>query len=112
MHLSSRNAGIGRDRRLTATFERAKPRHVAKESRGEVKLRERLVSLVERLLELSAAFPRRPLPPEAGVISWIRHEIVRGDPYSAALALDAVARNSISGAAGDALAATYDPEGH
>ncbi|WP_437716964.1 HEAT repeat domain-containing protein [Sorangium sp. So ce448] len=73
-------------------------------------LRERLVSLVERLLELSAAFPRRPLPPEAGVISWIRHEIVRGDPYSAALALDAVARSSISGAAGDALAATYDPD--
>ncbi|WP_437901616.1 HEAT repeat domain-containing protein [Sorangium sp. So ce124] len=73
-------------------------------------LRERLVSLVERLLELSAAFPRRPVPPEAGVISWIRHEIVRGDPYSAALALDAVARYSISGAAGDALAATYDPD--
>ncbi|WP_437539822.1 HEAT repeat domain-containing protein [Sorangium sp. So ce726] len=73
-------------------------------------LRERLVSLVERLLELSAAFPRRPVPPEAGVISWIRHEIVRGDPYSAALALDAVARNSISGAFGDALAATYDPD--
>ncbi|WP_437281070.1 HEAT repeat domain-containing protein [Sorangium sp. So ce375] len=73
-------------------------------------LRERLVSLVERLLELSAAFPRRPLPPEAGVVSWIRHEIVRGDPYSAALALDAVARRSIAGAAGDALAATYDPD--
>ncbi|WP_437594943.1 cyclic nucleotide-binding domain-containing protein [Sorangium sp. So ce1000] len=73
-------------------------------------LRERLVSLVERLLELSAAFPRRPLPPEAGTVSWIRHEIVRGDPYSAALALDAVARNAIAGAAGDALAATYDPD--
>ncbi|WP_437489378.1 HEAT repeat domain-containing protein [Sorangium sp. So ce1014] len=73
-------------------------------------LRERLVSLVERLLELSVAFPRRPMPPEADTVAWVRRELDRGEPYSAALALDAVARNAIAGAAGDALAATHDPD--
>ncbi|WP_437838081.1 MFS transporter [Sorangium sp. So ce1153] len=73
-------------------------------------LRERLVSLVDRLLELSAAFPRRPMPPEAGVVSWLRRELARGEPYSAALALNAVAQHAIAGAAADALAATHDPD--
>ncbi|WP_437625445.1 HEAT repeat domain-containing protein [Sorangium sp. So ce1151] len=73
-------------------------------------LRERLVSLVDRLLELSVAFPRRPMPPEAGVVSWVRRELARGEPYSAALALNAVAQHAISGAAADALAATHDPD--
>ncbi|WP_437319537.1 HEAT repeat domain-containing protein [Sorangium sp. So ce385] len=73
-------------------------------------LRERLVSLVERLLALSAEFPRRPMPPEASAVAWIRRELTRGEPYSAALALDAVARRAIAGAAADALAATWDPD--
>ncbi|WP_437758336.1 MFS transporter [Sorangium sp. So ce1389] len=73
-------------------------------------LRERLVSLVDRLLELSVAFPSRPMPPEAGVVSWIRRELARGEPYSAALALNAVAQHAIAGAAADALAATHDPD--
>ncbi|WP_437667274.1 HEAT repeat domain-containing protein [Sorangium sp. So ce1182] len=73
-------------------------------------LRERLVSLVDRLLELSVAFPSRPMPPEAGVVSWVRRELVRGEPYSAALALNAVAQHAVSGAAADALAATHDPD--
>ncbi|XYI00868.1 MFS transporter [Sorangium sp. So ce1128] len=73
-------------------------------------LRERLVSLVDRLLELSVAFPPRPMPPEAGVVSWIRRELARGEPYSAALALNAVAQHAIAGAAEDALAATHDPD--
>ncbi|WP_437309418.1 HEAT repeat domain-containing protein [Sorangium sp. So ce388] len=73
-------------------------------------LRERLVSLVDRLLELSVAFPRRPMPPEAGVVSWLRRELARGEPYSAALALNAVAQHAIAGAAADALAATHDPD--
>ncbi|MGK4006343.1 Npt1/Npt2 family nucleotide transporter [Sorangium sp. So ce1036] len=73
-------------------------------------LRERLVSLVERLLELYAAFPARPMPEEADVLAWVRGEMARGEPYSAALALDAVARHAILGAAEDALAATYHPD--
>ncbi|XXY47416.1 cyclic nucleotide-binding domain-containing protein [Sorangium sp. So ce269] len=73
-------------------------------------LRERLVSLVDRLLELSIAFPSQPVPPEAGVVSWVRRELARGEPYSAALALNAVAQHAISGAAADALAATHDPD--
>ncbi|XXT22570.1 cyclic nucleotide-binding domain-containing protein [Sorangium sp. So ce429] len=73
-------------------------------------LRERLVSLVDRLLELSVAFPSRPMPPEAGVVSWVRRELARGEPYSAALALNAVAQHAIFGAAADALAATHDPD--
>ncbi|WP_437930010.1 HEAT repeat domain-containing protein [Sorangium sp. So ce291] len=73
-------------------------------------LRERLVSLVDRLLELSVAFPSRPMPPEAGVVSWIGRELARGEPYSAALALNAVAQHAIFGAAADALAATHDPD--
>jgi hypothetical protein len=50
------------------------------------------------------------MPPEAGTVAWVRRELDRGEPYSAALALDAVARNAIAGAAGDALAATHDPD--
>ncbi|WP_437877807.1 Npt1/Npt2 family nucleotide transporter [Sorangium sp. So ce513] len=73
-------------------------------------LRERLVALVDRLLELSVAFPARPMPPEAAVVAWIRREMARGEPYSAALALNAVAQHAILGAAEDALAATHDPD--
>ncbi|WP_437679937.1 HEAT repeat domain-containing protein [Sorangium sp. So ce131] len=80
------------------------------ESLLERRLRERLVALVERLLELYAAFPPKPMPPEAGAVAWIRREIARGDPYGAALALNAVAEHAIAGAAEDALAATYDPD--
>ncbi|WP_437638343.1 Npt1/Npt2 family nucleotide transporter [Sorangium sp. So ce854] len=73
-------------------------------------LRERLVALVDRLLELSVAFPARPMPPEAGAVAWIRRELARGEPYSAALALNAVAQHAIFGAAEDALAATRAPD--
>ncbi|WP_437736267.1 Npt1/Npt2 family nucleotide transporter [Sorangium sp. So ce1335] len=73
-------------------------------------LRERLVALVDRLLELSVAFPARPMPPESGAVAWIRREIARGEPYSAALALYAVAQHAILGAAEDALAATRAPD--
>ncbi|WP_438019299.1 Npt1/Npt2 family nucleotide transporter [Sorangium sp. So ce315] len=73
-------------------------------------LRERLVALVDRLLELSVAFPARPMPPEASAVAWIRRELARGEPYSAALALNAVAQHAILGAAEDALAATHDPD--
>ncbi|WP_437691712.1 MFS transporter [Sorangium sp. So ce176] len=73
-------------------------------------LRERLVALVDRLLELSVAFPTRPMPPEASVVAWIRREIARGEPYSAALALNAVAQHAILGAAEDALAASHAPD--
>ncbi|WP_437783581.1 cyclic nucleotide-binding domain-containing protein [Sorangium sp. So ce1097] len=73
-------------------------------------LRERLVALVDRLLELSVAFPARPMPPEASAVAWIRRELARGEPYSAALALNAVAQHAILGAAEDAFAATHDPD--
>lgn len=73
-------------------------------------LRERLASLVERLLELYGGFPPMPAPPEADVVAWIRGELSRGDPYSAALALYAVAQHAIHGAAEDALAATHHPD--
>ncbi|MCC6552626.1 MAG: HEAT repeat domain-containing protein [Polyangiaceae bacterium] len=87
-------------------------------------VRERLVKLVDRFLDLRASpLPRSAAGLDSGaperragparddvVAAWIRIELARGEPYGAALALDAVAHHGITAAAGAALAATRDPD--
>jgi CRP-like cAMP-binding protein/HEAT repeat protein len=69
-------------------------------------LRERLVALVERFLELRAGrFGEGATPSSAEIVRWVEDEIASGDPHRAALALDAVAYRSITAAGGVALAA-------
>lgn len=85
------------------------------ESLLDRRLRERLVTLVDRFLEMRGG--RLSAPPgasrpgrEEAAVAWIRTELARGDPYGAALALDAIAHHALTAAAGDALAATEDPD--
>lgn len=70
----------------------------------------RLYALVERLVELRAGGLAAATSGGGDPAGWVRGEIARGDPYGAALALDAAARRRIEGAAADALAATAHPD--
>lgn len=84
-------------------------------------LHARLVQQIERFVEirsggLAAAAPAAA--PAGGVggvgggdpTAWVRREIGRDEPYSAALALDAAARRRVASVASAALAATWDPD--
>ncbi|EYF03121.1 Npt1/Npt2 family nucleotide transporter [Chondromyces apiculatus] len=86
---------------------------------------ERLSKLLEELVELRAGglAARRGAGAgtEAGGLAqtggghakataWVQAEVARGEPYSAALALDAAARRGLKGVAQDALGATKHPD--
>jgi HEAT repeat protein/ATP/ADP translocase len=75
-------------------------------------LRRRLVGAAERFLALrSAGFPAGAAPQgESDAARWISGEIDSGDPYRAALALDAVGWHRIGSAATLALQATSHPD--
>jgi CRP-like cAMP-binding protein/HEAT repeat protein len=82
------------------------------ESLLDRRLRERLVEMVESVLEMRAGrFPAPALSPrEAYVATWLSGEIARGEAWSAAIALDAIAKRKLTACAPHALAALSHPD--
>jgi ATP/ADP translocase/HEAT repeat protein len=82
------------------------------ESLLDRRLREELVALVDMVLALRAgAFPPPRLQPrEAYAATWLADEIARGEPYGAALALDAIAHHRIAAGGVEALHAMSSPD--
>jgi CRP-like cAMP-binding protein/HEAT repeat protein len=89
------------------------------ESLLEPAVREKLVELVERFLELNGRRQNRgsigvsllPAPASAGAgVAWLEAEVRSGDPWRAMLALDAAAHHRVRALGRTALAATRDPD--
>ncbi|HVY46297.1 MAG TPA: cyclic nucleotide-binding domain-containing protein, partial [Minicystis sp.] len=82
------------------------------ESLLDRRLRDRLVAAVELVLDLRAGRVPKPAlsPREAYAATGLAGEIASGDPWAAALALDAIATREIVAGGPEALAAVASPE--